>query len=215
MLDLCDMKGMKTTRTEATQHRPPTTVAEWNQATGSHVDETVVVDALEQLRIQGWLTEAPPPLSEADTSFLETHGDVRDNRDALIRTRAASRVRVSSLEREALTVEQTADLMGVSASRVRHRIGDGSIYAYPSTGRGVARKLPYWQFHNGAPIPQLASVLAELPDGYRPSEIRDFALNAEVDDPLRDAAVSLLEWLRDGGDPEPARELAAAQHYVI
>lgn len=194
---------------------PAMTVAEWNKVTGSHVDETLVVDALEELRAQGWLREAPPPLTDVETSFLEMHGGVRDNREALVRARVTSRVRGESFERENMTVDQAAELMDVSASRVRHRIGDGSIYAYASTGRGVARRIPYWQFHDREPIPHLASVLAELPDDYRPSEIRTFVLNAEVDDPIRDAAVPLLDWLRDGGDPEPARELATAQQYVI
>ena len=194
---------------------PATTVAEWNEVTGSKVDEALVVEALEELRVQGWLTEAAPPLTAAETSFLQTHGGVRDDREALVRARVAARVRGESAERENLTVEQAAERLGISASRVRHRIGDGSIYAYPSTGRGVARRVPSWQFHDGAPIPHLASVLAELPDDYRPSEIRDFVANAQVDDPVRNAAVPVLQWLRDGGDPQPARELAAAQHYLI
>jgi hypothetical protein len=175
----------------------------------------VVVDALEELRVQGWLTGAPPPLAEAETSFITARGGVRDNREALVRARVASRVRAETVDRENMTVDQAAELMGVSASRVRHRLGEGSIYTYPSTGRGVARRIPYWQFHDHAPIPHLASVLAGLPGDYRPTEVRDFVLNAEVDDPVRDAAVPLLEWLRDGGEPEPAWELAAAQHYVI
>ena len=119
--------------------------------------------------------------------------------------RVASRVRAAEVDRENLTVDQAAELLGVSASRVRHRLGDGSIYAYPSTGRGVARRIPHWQFHAHRSIPHLASVLAELPDDFRPSEIRDFVFKADVDDPSRDATVPLLEWLRDGGDPEPAR----------
>lgn len=202
--------------TRSPRRSPATTVAEWNKVTGSHVDESVVVDALEELRVQGWLTAAPPPLAEAETSFLTTHGGVRDDREALVRARVASRVRAVTVDGENMTVDQVAELLGVSASRVRHRIGEGSIYAYPSTRHGVARRIPYWQFHDRLPIPHLASVLAELPDDYRPSETRDFVLNAEVDDPVRDTTtVPLLEWLRDGGDPEPARELAAAQHYVI
>lgn len=199
----------------SSRRSPATTVAEWNKVTGSDVDETVVVDALEELRVQGWLTEAPPPLAEAETSFLTAHGGVRDNREALVRARVASRVRAEAVDRENMTVDQAATLMGVSASRVRHRIGEGSIYAYPSTGRGVERRIPAWQFHDRAPIPHLASVLAELPGDCRPTEVRHFVLNAEVDDPIRGAAVPLLEWLSDGGEPEPARELATAQHYVI
>ena len=201
--------------TRSPRRTPATTVAAWNKVNGSRIDEGIVVEALEELRVQGWLTDAPSPLTDAESAFLTTHGGVRDNREALVRARVASRVRAAEVDRENLTVDQAADLLGVSASRVRHRLGDGSIYAYPSTGRGVARRIPHWQFHAHRSIPHLASVLVELPDDFRPSEIRDFVFKADVDDPSRDATVPLLEWLRDGGDPEPARELAAAQHHVI
>lgn len=199
----------------ATSHSSAATVAEWNEVTDSRVDETLVVDALEQLRRKGWLSGSPAPLTEAEASFLQAHGGVRDNREALVRATVSSRVRAEAVGRGHLTVDETADLLGVSASRIRHRIGEGSIYAYPSSGRGTTRRIPSWQFDGGAPIPHLASVLAGLPEDYRPSEILDFVQNAEVDDPARNATVPLWTWLRDGGDPQPARELATALRDVI
>jgi hypothetical protein len=191
------------------------TVTEWNEATGAHIDETMIVDALENLRAQGWLTDAPPGLTAAETDYLEQHGGVADDREALVKSRVAAAVREDTVERESMTVEQTAELMQVSASRVRHRIQEGSVYAYPSGGRGVGRRIPYWQCHGPVPVPHLAAVLDALPERFRPSDIRAFALNAEVDDPDNGVTVPLLDWLRDGGEPEIARALAEAEARLI
>lgn len=187
------------------------TVAEWLEATGAHLDETMIVDALENLRAQGWLTDALPGLSVTEIDYLEQHGGVTDDREALVKSRVAAAVREDAVERESMTVELAAELMQISASRVRHRIREGSVYAYPSSGRGVGRQVPYWQFHGPEPVPHLAAVLNALPERFRPTDIRAFALNAEVDDPDNGVTAPLLEWLRDGGDPEIARSLAESE----
>lgn len=191
------------------------TVTEWNATTGAHVDETMIVDALEDLRAEGWLTDAPPGLTGPEIDYLQQHGGVRDDRDALVRSRVAAAVREGTVERENLTVERAAELMRISASRVRHRIREGSVYAYPSHGRGVGRKVPTWQFRGAEPVPHLAAVLNALPERFRPSDIRAFALNANVDDPGNGVTVPLLDWLRDGGDPEIARALAESEARLI
>lgn len=191
------------------------TVTEWNEATGAHLDETRIVDALENLRAQGWLSDALPGLTATEIDYLEQHGGVTDDREALVRSRVAAAVREDTVERESMTVEQAAELMQISASRVRHRIKEGSVYAYPSSGRGVGRRVPYWQFHGPEPVPHLAAVLNALPERFRSSDIRAFALNAEVDDPDNGVTVRLLDWLRDGGDPEIASALAESEARLI
>jgi hypothetical protein len=191
------------------------TVAEWSRATGTGLDEATVVDALETLRAQGWLTAAPPALTAAELDFLEQHGGVSDNREALLRTRLAGALGEDGAAGESLTVEQTARLLEVSPSRVRHRIMAGTIYAYPSTGRGVARLVPGWQFRDATPAPHLAEVLNALPARFRPSDVRAFALNARIDDAANGVAVPLLLWLHDGGDPAVAVALAASEARLI
>jgi len=191
------------------------TVTEWNKATSARLDETMIVDALESLRAQGWLTDALPGLTATEIDYLEQHGGVADDRDALVKSRVTAAVREDTVQRESMTVEQAAELMQISASRVRHRIKEGSVYAYPSGGRGVGRKIPYWQFHGPEPVPHLAAVLSALPERFRPSDIRAFALNAEVDDPDNGVTVALLDWLCDGGDPEVARALAESEARLI
>lgn len=86
------------------------TVTEWNKTTGAHVDEAVIVDALESLRAQGWLTDAPPGLTAAEIDYLGQHGGVTDDRDALVKSRVAAAVREDAVGRESMTVEQAAEL---------------------------------------------------------------------------------------------------------
>jgi len=187
------------------------TVTEWNEATGAQLDETMIVDVLENLRAQGWLTDARPGLTATEIDYLEQRGGVTDDREALVKTRVAAAVREHTVERDSMTVERAADLMHLSASRVRHRIKEGSVYAYPSRGRGVGREIPYWQFLGPEPVPHLTAVLNALPERFRPSDIRAFALSAVVDDPDNGVSVPLLDWLRDTGDPEIARALADSE----
>jgi hypothetical protein len=191
------------------------TVTAWKRATGARVDEAMIVDALEDLRAQGWLTDPHPGLTAAEIDYLEQYGGITDDREALVKSRVAAAVREDAVQRESLTVEQAAELMQISASRVRHRIKEGSVYAYPSRGRGVSREIPYWQFHGPEPAPHLAAVLNALPERFRPSDIRAFAVNAEVDDPDNGVTMGLLDWLRDGGDPELARALAESEARLV
>jgi hypothetical protein len=191
------------------------TVSQWNEATGALVDESTIVDALEELRAQGWLTDDLPALTVVEVEYLERHGGVTDDRRALVKSRVAAAVRENTTQGGCLTVEQAAELMRISASRLRHRIREGSVYAYPSGGRGVGREIPSWQFHGPMPVPHLATVLGALPERFRRSDIRAFALNAEVDDPAIGVSVPLLDWLRDGGDPHVARALAESQAWLV
>ncbi|KRF20998.1 hypothetical protein ASG90_00855 [Nocardioides sp. Soil797] len=191
------------------------TVEEFNAATGVHVDERTVVAALMELHEQGWLSDGPPALTASEGDFLDRFGGVTDDRPALQSMRMASKVRAGQLEREGLTVDQAARRMKISASRVRHRLSEGTLYAYPSQGRGNPRKLPAWQFDGAKPVPRLATVLETLPSDFTQAEIRDFAFHATVDHPTRDVTIPLLEWLTSGGDPAPAVELARAQANVI
>lgn len=197
------------------RRRSAHTVADWNASTGAHVDEAVIVEALETLRDQGWLSDSTPGLTGAEADYLEQHGGVTDDRDALLRTSVGAAVRESVVDRETWTVEQTAEIMRISTSRVRHRIMEGSVYSYPSSGRGVGRRIPSWQFDGRVPVPHLARVLAALPDRFRPSDIRAFALNARVDDPDAGVSVPLLDWLRDGGDPQLGRALAESEARLV
>lgn len=141
---------------------------------------TVELTATERtfLTSQGVTVEAP-----ADT----TRG-LHQAAGAIIDLAAASR-----------TVQETAELLGVDASRIRHRISDRSLYAFKV---GRALRLPRWQFTDGTspePIPGLRAVLAAA-DNVAPVELTRFIVTPQPDLDLEGAAVTPRDWLLAGRD---------------
>jgi hypothetical protein len=63
---------------------------------------------------------------------------------------------------DALTREQVARLLGVSAQAVSKRHAAGTLSAL---ARGRELRFPAWQFHEGAALPGLAELLAAYPGG--------------------------------------------------
>jgi len=196
------------------------TVAKFKRGAGVKVDERIIVGALERLVDEGFLVpETASPLPDAlpagDANFLETHGGVADNRKALLSARIEHALRTQTLNEQTFSVPDVAALLKLSESRVRHKIQEGSLYAFPAQGRGTSRRLPMWQFENGEPIPHLGEVLGALPDDFSPIEVRNFILHARIDQPNGDGDAPLLEWLRAGGDVEPVLEVARTQAEVL
>lgn len=196
------------------------TVAKFKRGARVKVDERVIVGALERLVVEGLLvpeTQSPLPdaLPAGDAELLETRGGVTDNREALLAARIEHALRTQTLNEQTFSVAEVAALLKLSESRVRHRIQEGSLYAFPARGRGTSRRLPTWQFENNEPIPHLGEVLGALPDDFNPIEVRNFILNARIDQPNGDGDAPLLEWLRGGGDVEPVLEVARTQAEVL
>ncbi len=196
------------------------TVATFKRGARVKVDERIIVGALERLVDEGLLvagTQRPLPdaLPEGDAEFLAKHGGVTDNREALMTARVEDALRTQTLHEQTVSVAEVAAILKLSQSRVRHRIKDGSLYAFPAPGRGTARRLPAWQFEGNEPIPHLGEVLAALPDDFSPIEVRNFILNARIDQPNGDGDAPLLDWLRAGGDVGPVLEVARTQAEVL
>jgi len=192
------------------------TVATFKRGARVKLDERIIVGALERLVDEGLLvagTKSPLPdaLPAGDAGFLEAHGGVTDNREALMTARVEDALRTQTLHEQTASVAEVAALLKLSQSRVRHRIKEGSLYAFPAQGRGTSRRLPRWQFENNEPIPHLGEVLGALPDDFSPIEVRNFILNARIDQPNGEGDAPLLEWLRAGGDVEPVLEVARTQ----
>lgn len=184
--------------------------------TGLPVDEQTIIDTLEDLRAQGWLAGRTPSPTEAEEAFLDAHGGVRDDREALVKARVSTDLRSVATRGQTLTVGEVAETLGVSASRVRHRVSEGTIYADPPPEQGPARRrIPTWQLHQGHVIPGIIEVVNALPEDFTPSEVRGFVLNAVIDHPTRDQQVPLVEWLLDGGDPQTGVRLAEDQALAV
>lgn len=126
------------------------------------------------------------PISAAALGFLGAHGG-EDARVAIEtydeaevqrgRTVTAAQTLEELLE-SSWTLEFAARELGVSRSRVSHRLGSQSLYAFSVQGR---RYVPRWQFvstregESGVqPIPGLARIVPLIPRDLHPLAVRAF-----------------------------------------
>lgn len=83
-----------------------------------------------------------------------------------------------------LTIEEAATSLGLSRSRISHRLRDQSLYAFTIQGR---RYLPRWQVSEGSGgvvsdvIPGLAQIVPAIP-----REMHPLAVEAFMTDPLEE-----------------------------
>ncbi len=105
-----------------------------------------------------------------------------------------------------LSVGEAAERLGVGTSRIRQRIGEGTLYAVK---RGRSWRLPDWQFTQSGALPGIAGVMHALPDGTDLLAVDGFVTSPNVDLVVDGVAVTPLEWLGAGLDPEPVTQIAA------
>lgn len=104
------------------------------------------------------------------------------------------------------SVAELAAALGVDASRVRHRAGDGALYAVKV---GRTNRFPAWQLDaSDRPIPGLREVLAALPDDLHPLEIEGFMLACQPELRVGRRELNPRDWLLGGGDPTVVATLA-------
>ncbi|HEX5505214.1 MAG TPA: helix-turn-helix domain-containing protein [Thermomicrobiales bacterium] len=110
----------------------------------------------------------------------------------------------------ALTVAEAARRLGVDESRVRQLLARRALYGIKQRGEW---RLPRFQFDPARPgglVPGVDRVLPRLDRGLHLVGVYRWFTNPDPDLVLGDTAVSPLDWLRTGGDPEPVADLAAA-----
>jgi hypothetical protein len=132
------------------------------------------------------------PISSAAMRYLADHGGdearvalERYDQAAVQRDRAiAAAQTLEDLLTASLTIEEAATALGLSRSRISHRISGQSLYAFTIQGR---RYLPRWQFRQGPGgvvgdvIPGLAQIVPAIP-----REMHPLAVEAFMTGPLED-----------------------------
>jgi hypothetical protein len=156
-------------------------------------------------------TPAPDPrgvLTEAEAGILSEGGA-----DLAVRAPdepgpgAEAAAAVGALLAAALTVTSAAERLGVDASRVRHRLIEGSLYGIRLRS---GWRLPAFQFTGaGGLVPGVGEVLAALPRDLHPAAVHLWMTTPSPDLEIDDSPVSPLAWLTGGGDPRPVATLAA------
>lgn len=128
---------------------------------------------------------------------------------------SVARGELSELERRtrlaavttSLDTREVAELLGIDASRVRHRKAKDGLYAFPV---GSKLRFPSWQFTGdpGQPVlPGLTAVVRAIPDDMRASSVLGFMTTPQEDLLVDDAPVTPPEWLAGGGDPQEVVDL--------
>lgn len=153
------------------------------------------------------LTDAVPhpdtaPLTQAEQDVLAKHGAPMPVLSDDEWFTATVRARLSAAEQaETLTVDQAADLLHRDPSRIRHQVYERHLYGYKVGNR---LRLPVWQFHDGAPLPHLRTVLAAFPRQVHPATVTGLMTTSsdELD------GMSARQWLASGGPVEPVLALA-------
>jgi excisionase family DNA binding protein len=122
---------------------------------------------------------------------------------------ARAQAEYASLLADSLTVEQAARLLRVNGSRVRQRLNARTLYGIKV---GAAWRVPRFQLEGHAVVPGLAEVLPAVPTDVHPVALHRWLTRPSPDLTVgkEDGAASPLEWLRSGGDPARAAELARA-----
>ncbi|WP_300681588.1 hypothetical protein [Nocardioides sp.] len=151
------------------------------------------------------------PISSASLAYLREHGgpeavaalDGWEETDPaeIQRQRALTAARtLEELLGSSLTLEEAAARLGVSRSRISHRIGDRSLYAITVQGR---RYLPDWQFlaeaaGGGADLlPGLGQLVPAIPKTMHPLAVESFMTSV-----LDEIGASPVDFIWSSGDVE-------------
>lgn len=133
------------------------------------------------------------PISSSALRHLAEHGG-QEARVALEsydeatvhRERGVARARMlEELVESSWSLEETAAFMGISRSRVSHRVSARSLYAFQV---GARRYVPRWQFvaapsggRGVEPIPGLAQVVPAIPRDLHPLAVQAFMETPQED----------------------------------
>jgi excisionase family DNA binding protein len=105
----------------------------------------------------------------------------------------------------AMSVGDAARRLHVDQSRIRQLLSNGSLYGVKVRGEW---RLPRFQFTPRGVVPGIQEVLRALPRDLHPVEVLTWLGNPDPDLEMGERALSPLDWLRSGGDPERASEVA-------
>lgn len=124
------------------------------------------------------------PISATAVDFLAEHGGeeariavaAHDETDVQRDRTVTAAQTLAELLASSWSLEVTAQMSGISRSRVSHRISSQTLYAFTLQGR---RRVPHWQFvavsnpeRGVEPIPGLARVVPLIPRDLHPLTVR-------------------------------------------
>ena len=177
--------------------------------------ETLASAAAAFLRAHPIYTVQPMPnaLSEQEEAFLLQGG--ADGVGAYNKCSTAENITTiageyAQMVATAYSQQEVAKRLGVSTSRIRQRLDNGSLFAVDGP---AGRVCPKFQFAEGSTIPGLEAVLGVMSKEAHPVAVQRFFLTVspDLESETLGWAVSPRDWLLTGHSPDPvillAREL--------
>lgn len=172
----------------------------------------MVREAVDQLPFALRAADGRSELPEAEMALLRKSGLefgplAPGSEDPLAKTVA----RHAALLQDSMTTSETAELLGVDASRVRQRLlgRPPSLYGLRL---GSTWRIPKFQFDEGTLLPGMELVVARLPADLHPVAMLNWFLAPSTeltDERFSDEPISPRDWLRLGLAPQVVAELAA------
>lgn len=187
----------------------PITIEEVLREFGDHVSVDEFAAALHESLSARQKSSTTALTDNERTTLMEFGGIGPDFLRSEDGPQAVQREATSALDvvRDSLTVATAASRLGLSTSRVLHRIGDNSLYAIKFGGH---RYIPEWQFDTEeALLPGLRTVLAALPQAVHPLTVAGFMTTPQGDLFIDGAPQTPREWLRSGRSPHAVAHLMA------
>lgn len=177
-----------------------------------HVDPTAVLVALEQVAAREPLAAANPlsSLTAQDEAVLRAAGSLGHAMPALgARASTRTAVRTARLVEDSLSVNEVADLLGVSGGLIRQRLATRSLFGIQGA-RGW--RLPRVQFGDHGSIDGLDAVVRALPADTHPLTFVRFLTTVHPDLRVDGRPTNPRTWLLTGGPPGPVVALADGLH---
>lgn len=175
--------------------------------TSRHEFLSMLLDVVRSLREPRIETPGSSQLTKSEIAGLRT-GGLDPDASAEFYTRALLRTAAGTadLGGTALTVAEVARRLHRDQSRVRQMLLARELYGMKLHG---AWRIPDFQFSGDGVVPGLPAVLRAVPWGLHPLALRNWLMRPELDLEIDGRAVSPLDWLESGGDPEVVVALAA------
>ena len=154
-----------------------------------------------------WVTDPGKEFTEEEIMALKEGGLDLSPREPKPDPLARTAAKYVALLASALTTKEAAGVLEVGESRVRQRLGEGTLYGVKA---GRENRLPAFQFEGGKEVPGIAEVLARVDRSLHPVAVLNWFMVPNPDLYLDEEArpVSPRYWLLSGGDPEVLAHLA-------
>jgi hypothetical protein len=181
---------------------------------GVHASEEEVARAMEVALVEsGFQRPYPEPrraVEREQAELLERGGFELDRLEfGLEDPIARTALEYAVLRATGLTTHQAAKRLGVNDSRVRQRLAERALYGIKA---GDEWRLPVFQFARTGLVPGIDRVLPRLPKSLNPVAVYRWFHTSNPDLEEKKGlgrALTPLQWLQTGNDPDVVAELAA------